>query len=172
MPGSKFACYRIAGVRHALSVNSLNSQGVLRDMTSMRQNLDSHLTEATAALELVLEEGGPDAPEGEASGVDLLVGMIFQRLRSRGGQASRARTRLTLASLSPQRSGSGATPCPNAALQFRVCQLAWADLATRGGVSLGQRAQSLRFKNLSRLTTPLSQCACTNVLPRPPCSCS
>ena len=57
MPGSKFACYRIAGVRHALSVNSLNSQGVLRDMTSMRQNLDSHLTEATAALELVLEEG-------------------------------------------------------------------------------------------------------------------
>ena len=58
---------------------------VLRSMTAMLQNLDSHLTEATAALELVLEEGGPDAPEGEASGVDLLVGMIFQRLPRRAG---------------------------------------------------------------------------------------
>ena len=51
----------------------------------MLQNLDSHLVEATVALELIQEEGGPDAPEGEASGVDLLVGMIFQRLPRRAG---------------------------------------------------------------------------------------
>ena len=58
---------------------------VLRSMMAMLQNLDSHLAEATVALELILEEGGPDAPEGEASGVDLLVGMIFQRLPRRAG---------------------------------------------------------------------------------------
>ena len=58
---------------------------VMRSMVAMLQNLDSHLVEATVALELIQEEGGPDAPEGEASGVDLLVGMIFQRLPRRAG---------------------------------------------------------------------------------------
>ena len=58
---------------------------VLRSMMAMLQNLDSHLAEATVAHELLLEEGGPEAAEGEASGVDLLVGMIFQRLPKRAG---------------------------------------------------------------------------------------
>lgn len=58
---------------------------VLRSMMVMLQNLDSHLAEATVAHELLAEEGGPEAAEGEASGVDLLVGMIFQRLPKRAG---------------------------------------------------------------------------------------
>ena len=58
---------------------------VLRSMTAMLHNLNGHLAEATVALALVLEEGGPEAAESEASGVDLLIGMIFQRLPRRAG---------------------------------------------------------------------------------------
>ena len=60
---------------------------VLRSMMSMLHNLDSHLGEATTSHEALLEEGGEEAAEGEASAVDLLIGMVFQRFPRRAGWA-------------------------------------------------------------------------------------